>query len=42
MVEQSKVLRWFGQMERMEENQLIKRIAGCDVRGRLQMAWMDG
>ena len=27
------VLRWFGHMERMEENQLVKRIIGSDVRG---------
>ena len=32
LVEQS-VLRWFGHMQRMEENQLVKRIIGFDARG---------
>ena len=41
------VLRWFGHMERMEEDRLVKRIVGSDVRGvrlrgRPRTGWMDG
>ena len=46
LVEQSRVLRWFGGMERMEEDWLVKRIIGSDVRsgrlsGRTRIRWMD-
>ena len=27
------MLRWFGHMERLEEDQLVKRIVGSDVTG---------
>ena len=38
---------WFGHMERIEEDRLVKRIVGFDVRdirlrGRPGMGWMDG
>ena len=35
LVKQSRqsMMRWFGQMERMEEDQLVKRILGSNVRG---------
>ena len=43
------VLSWFGRMERMEEDQLVKTIIGSNVRGlrlrgrgRPRMEWMDG
>ena len=44
------VLRWFGHMERMEEDWLVKSTVGCDVkdvrrvrlRGRSRTGWMDG
>ena len=41
------VLRWFGHVERMEEERVVKRITGSDVRGerprgRPRMGWMDG
>ena len=32
------VLRWFGHIERMEEEQLVKRIVGSDVRD----VWLRG
>ena len=40
------VLRWFGHIERMEKDQLVKKIIGSEARGvRLQgrprMGWMD-
>ncbi|KAK3869735.1 hypothetical protein Pcinc_024963 [Petrolisthes cinctipes] len=40
------VLRWFGHVERMEENRMVKRIGGSDLggvrrRGRPQRRWMD-
>ena len=47
MVEQNIVLRWFGHMERMEEDWLVKRIVVSNVRGvrlngRPQTGWMNG
>ena len=41
------MLRWFGHMERMEEDQLVKGIVESDVRsvrlkGRPKTGWMDG
>ncbi len=40
------VLRWFGHVERMEEERLVKKITISDVRGvrprgRPRMGWMD-
>ena len=29
-------------MEKMEDDQLMKRIVGPNMRGRPQMGWMDG
>ena len=45
-VDQS-VLRWFGHVERMEEDRLVKRVYQSDVmgvrrRGRPRRGWMDG
>ena len=45
-VDQS-VLRWFGHVERMEEERLVKRVYQSDVmgvrrRGRPRRGWMDG
>ena len=50
MVKQSRVLRWFGHMEGMEEDWLVKSTVGCDVkdvrgvrlRGSSRTGWMDG
>ena len=44
--EQSGVLRWFRHMERIEEDQLVKRmvisdVRGVSLRGRPRMDWMD-
>ena len=41
------VLRWFGHMERMDGERLVKKINGSDargvrLRGRPRMGWMDG
>ena len=41
------VLRWFGHVERMEEERLVKKIVRSDVmggrpRGRPRMGWIDG
>ena len=41
------MLMWFGYMERREEDQLVKRIVGANVRGvrlrdRPGTGWMDG
>ena len=40
-------LRWFGHVERMEEEHLVKKIVRSDAtgvrpRGRPQMGWIDG
>ncbi len=40
------MLQWFGHVERMEEERLVKKITRSDVRGvrargRPQMGWMD-
>ncbi len=35
------VLRWFGHVERMEEERLVKKITRSDVRGVRPMGWMD-
>ena len=45
-VEQS-VLMWFGHLERMEEDRLVKRVyqsdaMGVRMRGRPRRGWMDG
>ena len=45
-VDQS-VLRWLGQMERMDEEQRVKRVMDADeegnrARGRQKLGWMDG
>ena len=45
-VDQS-VLRWFGHVERMEENRMVKRVMEAEVggrrpRGRPKFGWMDG
>ena len=45
-VDQS-VLRWFGHVERMDEERLVKRVMNADVegnrpRGRPKFGWMDG
>jgi len=42
-----KVLRWFGHMERMEGERLVKRVwianaSGVRPRGRPKIRWMDG
>ena len=41
------VLRWFGHVERMENEQLVKKVMnakvdGTGVRGRPRYGWMDG
>ena len=41
-----KVLRWFGHVERMDENRLATRVltaevSGGRVRGRPRLGWMD-
>ena len=41
------MLRWFGHKERMDEDQLVKRKVGPDVRGvrlrgRRRTGWIDG
>merc|ERR1712035_71191 len=41
------VLRWFGHVERMENEQMLKRVMngrvnGRGVRGRPRLGWMDG
>ena len=41
------MLRWFEHMERMEDDQLVKRIVGSDVRvvrlkGGIKTGWMEG
>ena len=42
-----KVLRWFGHVERMEEDQMARRVlmaevSGGRVHGRPRFGWMDG
>ncbi len=44
--EEQRVLRWFGHVERMAEDCLVKKITRCDVkgvkpRGRRHMGWLD-
>ena len=41
------VLRWFGHVERMADERLVKRVYGSDIRGvrcrgRPRKVWMDG
>ena len=41
------VLRWFGNVESMDEYRtarrvLMAKVSGCRVRGRLRLGWMDG
>ena len=37
------VLRWFGHVERMDNDRLLKRVMNTDVEGeRKAMVWMDG
>ena len=41
------VLRWFGHVERMEDERLLKkvmnsRVDGRVIRGRPRLGWMDG
>jgi hypothetical protein len=41
------VLRWYGHVERMEEERVVKRIympkvEGSRIRGRPKLRWMDG
>ena len=36
------VLRWFGHMERMEEDWLVKRIVGSNVRCEIQRETKNG
>ncbi len=43
---EQRVLRWFGHVERMEEERLVMKITRSDVRGvrprgRPRMTWMD-
>ena len=43
---EKKVLNWFGHMERMDEERMVKRIAGSNVegarlRGRPRLGWMN-
>ena len=43
----SRVLRWFGHVERMDEYHMARRVlmaevSGGRVRGRLTLGWMDG
>ena len=42
-----RVLRWFGQVERMDKHRLARRVlmtevSGGRVRGRPRLGWMDG
>ena len=42
-----RVLRWFGHVERMDENHMARRVliaevSGGRVRGRSRLGWMDG
>ena len=42
-----RVLRWFGQVERMNEYRMVRRVlmaevSGRRVRGRPRLGWMDG
>ena len=42
-----RVLRWFGDVERMDEYRMARRVlmaevSGGRVRGRLRLGWMDG
>ena len=42
-----RVLRWFGHLERMDENRMARRVlmaevSGGWVRGRPRLVWMDG
>ena len=40
-----RVLRWFGQVERMDEYRLARRVVMAEVmagRGRPRLGWMDG
>ncbi len=43
---EQRVLRWFGHLERLEEERLLKKITRSDVRGvrprgRPRMGWLD-
>ena len=43
----SRVLRWFGLVERMDEYHITRRVlmaevSGAQVQGRLRLGWMDG
>ena len=45
--EQMNVLRWFGHVERMDNEQLLKKVMNAKVdrrsaRGMLRFGWMDG
>ena len=42
-----RVLRWFGHVERMDENRIVRRVtmaevSGGRVRWRLRLGWIDG
>ena len=42
-----KILRWFGQVERMDEYRMARKVlmaevSGGRVRGRPRLGWMDG
>ena len=42
-----RVLRWFGHMEKMDDNRLARRVliaevCGGRVRGRTRLGWIDG
>ena len=46
-VEQTRVLRWFGHVERMDEYRMARRVLMAEVsvglvRGRPRLGWMDG
>ena len=41
------ILRWYGHVERMEDEKLLKKVMNAKVdgrgaRGRLRFGWMDG
>ena len=46
-MEQIRVLRWFGRVERMDDYRMARRVlmaevSGVRVRGRPRLGWMDG